>query len=100
MVAFGAESKLAGPNRLISPWRNPRGRRLRLLLGLFVVETPRISSNTRRFSASIPSKIRGPIGAEIVQIVQAVASDFHVGYAEGARDASERRLLEMRLACA
>jgi hypothetical protein len=29
------------------------------LLGLFVVETPRISSNTRRFSASIPSKIRG-----------------------------------------
>jgi len=30
-----------------------------ILLGLFVVETPRIFFNTRRFSASIPSKIHG-----------------------------------------
>ena len=32
---------------------------MRLSLGLFVVETPRIWVNTRRFSASIPSEIRG-----------------------------------------
>jgi hypothetical protein len=47
---------LDGPS---SPWQKSRGRRLRLWLGLFVVGTQRISFNTPRSSASIPSQIRG-----------------------------------------
>ena len=58
--AFTYERALQCWRRLpSSPWQKSRGRRLRLWLGLFVVETPRISINTRRFSASIPSQSRG-----------------------------------------
>ena len=46
-------------NALSSPWRNSRGRRLCLSRGLFVVEAPRITTNTHRFSASIPREIHG-----------------------------------------
>jgi hypothetical protein len=42
-----------------SPWRYRRGRRLRLLATDFVVETPNISSDIRRFSASPDAKILG-----------------------------------------
>jgi hypothetical protein len=42
-----------------SQWRDRRGRRLRLLASDFVVETPNISSDIRRFSASSDAKILG-----------------------------------------
>jgi len=75
-VADRLSSRFAGTPclRRSSPWQKSRGRRLtstssvesRLWLGLFVVKTPRISFNARRFAACDTEAAEGDITHKLI----------------------------------